>query len=250
VAEATETRKEEHEEYAETMASDKAATELLGIAKNRLNKFYNPKLYKAPPKKVLTAEESIYSSFGGDLGTTAAPGGIANTGVNALVQSRVAPAPPPETWDAYAKKSGEGTGVISMIDLLIKDLATEMTEVEFNEKDGQADYGKFMSEAAARRAADSQAITEKEGAKADLEVRLQQETEEKASKTAEAMATDKTIADLHAECDWLTENFEVRKQARAAEVDSLKSAKAVLSGADYSLVQTKVRSNLRKVSRA
>merc|ERR1719502_423713 len=123
VAEATENRKEEHEEYLETMASDTAAKELLDIAKNRLNKFYNPKLYKAPPKKVLTAEESIYSSFGGDLGTTPAPGGIANTGVTAsLAQSNVAPPPPPETWDAYAKKSEESNGVIAMIDLLVKDL--------------------------------------------------------------------------------------------------------------------------------
>merc|ERR1719460_3276242 len=47
VAEATEQRKEENEEYSELMSSDGAAKELLGFAKNRLNKFYNPKLYKA-----------------------------------------------------------------------------------------------------------------------------------------------------------------------------------------------------------
>merc|ERR1719440_2303475 len=50
VAEATEQRKDENKEYSELMASDAAAKELLGFAKNRLNKFYNPKLYKAPPK--------------------------------------------------------------------------------------------------------------------------------------------------------------------------------------------------------
>merc|ERR1711953_760775 len=42
VAEATEQRKEEHEEYVATLAANKAAIELLGFAKNRLNKFYNP----------------------------------------------------------------------------------------------------------------------------------------------------------------------------------------------------------------
>merc|ERR1719171_821555 len=46
VAEATEQRKEENEDFTELMASDTAAKELLGFAKNRLNKFYNPKLYK------------------------------------------------------------------------------------------------------------------------------------------------------------------------------------------------------------
>merc|ERR550539_2132687 len=59
VAEASDDRKSEHETYVETMAADTAAKELIGVAKNRLAKFYNPKLYKAPPKVELTAEERI-----------------------------------------------------------------------------------------------------------------------------------------------------------------------------------------------
>merc|ERR550514_2514090 len=53
VAEATEQRKEENTDFTELIASDAAAVELLGFAKNRLNKFYNPKLYKAPSGAVL-----------------------------------------------------------------------------------------------------------------------------------------------------------------------------------------------------
>merc|ERR1740117_1525786 len=49
VADATEQRKEENEDFTQLMASDSAAKEILGFAKNRLQKFYNPKLYKAPP---------------------------------------------------------------------------------------------------------------------------------------------------------------------------------------------------------
>jgi len=63
VAEATEQRKEENSDYTELMANDAAAKELLGFAKNRLNKFYNPKLYKAPPKRVLSDEESTQSAW-------------------------------------------------------------------------------------------------------------------------------------------------------------------------------------------
>merc|ERR1719473_1688492 len=48
VEEATETRKEEHEDFTETLAANTAAVDLLKFAKNRLNKFYNPKLYKPP----------------------------------------------------------------------------------------------------------------------------------------------------------------------------------------------------------
>merc|ERR1719478_1051444 len=90
VAEATQQRKEENEEYTETMAADTAAEELLQLAKNRLNKFYNPKLYKPPPKRELSGEERIVVSMGGTAPPTAPPGGIAGTGVAVLAQ-RAAP---------------------------------------------------------------------------------------------------------------------------------------------------------------
>merc|ERR1712072_1459439 len=85
VAEATEQRQEENEDFQELTASDSAAKELLGFAKNRLNKFYNPKLYKPPPKRVLSEEDTIVVNMGGTLAPTAAPGGIAGTGIAALV---------------------------------------------------------------------------------------------------------------------------------------------------------------------
>merc|ERR1711933_354529 len=101
VAQATEQRKEENEDFTELMASDSAAKELLGFAKNRLNKFYNPKLYKAPPKRTLTEEDRITLNMGGTLAPTAAPGGIAGTGIAFAEikqhnQDVVAPPPPPE----------------------------------------------------------------------------------------------------------------------------------------------------------
>jgi len=244
VAEATEQRKEENAEFKALMASNTAAKEVLAFAKNRLNKFYNPKLYKPPAKEELSAGDRIYSAEGGEL-STAAPSGIAGTGITALAQvsmhrqSRDAPAPPPETWDAYSKKSEENTGVIAMIDLLIKDLQKEMTEAETEEKNSQADYEQMMKDSAAKRTTDSKALTEKGSAKADTEAALQSLGEHKADEEKELMATMKYISSLHGECDWLLQYFEARKEARTGEVDSLKKAKAVLSGADYSLLQAR-----------
>merc|ERR1719162_234184 len=57
VAGATEQRQEEHADFTELLASDSAAKELLNFAKNRLNQFYNPALYKSPPKRELTDED-------------------------------------------------------------------------------------------------------------------------------------------------------------------------------------------------
>jgi len=245
VAEATAQRKEEHVDYKDLMASDSAAKELLGVAKNRLNKFYNPKLYKPAPKRELSAENRIYENMGGEV-PTEAPGGIAGTGVTVLAQvrshtsrSKDAPAPPPETWDSYGKQSQESNGVMAMIDLLVKDLDKELTEAETAEKDAQADYEEMIGDSADKRKADSKSLQQKSSSKAELEGSLEEHTEHKKDAAKELMATMGYIHSLHVECDWLVQNFDVRKEARTGEIDSLKKAKAVLSGADYSLLQTR-----------
>merc|ERR1719468_1053007 len=243
VTEQTATRQEEHGDFSELMASNSAAKELLGVAKNRLNKFYNPKLYKAPPKRVLSEEERITVNMGGTLAPTAPPGGIAGTGVTAFVQvgfhhQREAPPPPPEAVAAYSKKNQMNSGVIAMIDLLIADLDKEMTEAEVTEKDAQAEYESFMKDAATKRVTDSKTITDKEEAKANGEAALLKAKEESTSKMKELMATEGYMSSLHAECDWLLSNFDLRREARAGEVESLQKAKAVLAGADFSLMQT------------
>merc|ERR1719408_46232 len=162
-----------------------------------------------------------------------------------MVQGSVAPPPPPETYGAYAKQSESSGGVMAMMDMLVADLDKEIQEMEFEEKDAQQEYEQFVAESAEKRAADAKSITEKEAAKAGLEAEVEQMTAEHKATMQEAMAKGEQIKDLHLECDWLVENFEVRKEARAGEVDALKKAKAVLSGADYALVQTTVSRHLR-----
>merc|ERR1719378_8139 len=82
VAESTEMRKKEHEESLSEAAANGAAVELLGMAKNRMNKFYNPTLYKEPEKKA--EEEDFFAQVS--------------------LRSRAAqPGPPPETFGEYKK---------------------------------------------------------------------------------------------------------------------------------------------------
>jgi len=82
VAEATANRKAEHAEYEELIASDSAAKEVLNLAKNRLNQFYNPKLAKPT-----------------------APATASFVQISAHVQSKASPGPPPETFGAYSTKT-------------------------------------------------------------------------------------------------------------------------------------------------
>jgi septal ring factor EnvC (AmiA/AmiB activator) len=212
VAEATEQRKEEHADFTELLATDASAKDILGFAKNRLNKFYNPKAYKAPPKRNLSFVQ--VSSHNADE-----------------------PAPAPEAPKAFKKKGEESNGVIAMIDLLVVDLDKEMQTAQVEEKSAQKAYETTMADSAAKRAEDSKLMTEKTGAKAQLETELEESKEGKISTTKELMATAEYESSLHGECDWLLKNFDVRKEARASEVDALGKAKAVLSGADFSFIQ-------------
>jgi DNA repair exonuclease SbcCD ATPase subunit len=212
VEEAMVNRKEENEDYQSLMANDGAALEIIGMAKNRLNKFYNPAMYKADAASFIQ--------------------------VHTHQADKEAPAPPPATWDAYSKKSEESNGVIAMMDSLAADLEKEMQEAELEEKDAQGDYEQFTRDAAEKRVQDSKSITEKDGAKAEAEVNLVKETKERQTKMKEALATVNYIEGLHKDCDWLLKNYDLRKEARAGESEALKKAKAVLSGADFSLVQT------------
>merc|ERR1719375_1342821 len=164
VAEATMQRKDEHAEYEGQKANDAAVIQLIEVAKNRLNKFYNPKLYKPPPKRELSEEERITLNMGGTLAPTNPPGGIAGTGVSFLAANARGPAPPPppEAPGAYKKKGEESGGVIAMMDMMKKEVETEMQEAEFAEKDAQGEYEQMVKDAAAKRAADTKSIEEKE----------------------------------------------------------------------------------------
>merc|ERR1719405_273724 len=122
--------------------------------------------------------------------------------------------------------------------MMVADLDNEITETETEEAENQKEYETFMRDSAEKRANDSKSIEDKESAKADLEATNIAAGEEKASKMKEAMATAQYLSNLHGECDWLLSNFDTRKAARAGEIDSLTKAKAMLNGADFSLLQT------------
>merc|ERR1719336_2146414 len=232
VAEATEQRKNENEEDKDLMASDTAAKELLEFAKNRLNKFYNPKLYKVAPKTERSAEDRIFVAEGGII-PTAPAGGIAGTGISA---AQVAPPPPPETVGPYQTKARENAGVIDMINILIADLDKDMTEAETTEKDAQGEYAVLMRDSAEQRTNDSKTLADKGAAKAALEGGLQAHKAERKSLGKQLATMLEYIATLHADCDWLLKYFDMRREARASEIDALGNARAVLSGADYSLL--------------
>merc|ERR1719217_663295 len=135
-----------------------------------------------------------------------------------------------------------------MMDMIKADLEKELTEMKFEEKDSQEEYEIMIKAAQKKRAQDSKTVQSNEAAKAELEESKLDLEKEKKSRSDESLEAQKYLVGLHQDCDWLQQNYDGRKEARANEIEALSKAKAVLSGADYSLVQTSAQHHLRKMN--
>merc|ERR1719379_3026199 len=144
-----------------------------------------------------------------------------------------APPPPPATWDAYQKKDGKSNGVMALMDMLLKELQDGITESEHEEETAQKDYERLMSDSQASRAEMVESITAKEAAKAELDSNIVATKDKKASQEADLANVKQYLLELHAQCDFIIENYDMRKAARETEVEGLKNAKSVLSGANF-----------------
>jgi len=239
VLEATQQRKGEHEQFLQEQAENQAAVQILGVAKNRLNKFYRPNQYKAPERRELTEEERLVLSSGGaDPRDAEEAAAAAQANVPSFVQiraasnSKAAPPPPPETFGAYQKKEGSSNGVMGLMDMMLEDLKTDHSDAEHAENMAQKDYENLMSASQKTRSTNAKSITEKESAKAEWSEKIENAKTENASTTDALNKLNEAIAGLHASCDFLIESYDMRKEARANESEGLKNAKAVLSGAN------------------
>jgi hypothetical protein len=230
VAEATAQRKSENAEFTSTLQANNMAIQLIGKAKNKLLQFYNPDL--------ATSETPVQKSLGDQLAD-----GSYND--NQMTQAAAVPAfvqlasssktAQPATWEgSYGKKDQKSGSIMALMDKLAGELKTEVKESEMEEKESQKDYEELLGEAQKTRADDVKTTADKSAAKADEEVALT-ETKRTHALTSTALAENATyIADLHKQCDFIVATFEERREARTNEVEGLKKAKAVLSGASYS----------------
>lgn len=209
VAQATEQRKKEHAEYSDTMSMTQAAVALVEKAKARLNKFYNPKTSAASEGEGSAAFIQVHRSV-----------------------NRVSVAPPdlPDIPEYKPKASG---GIIGMMDTILHELEMDMQEASHDEKTAQAEYVELMSESQVSRAQDAKSIVDKKNSKAVLEEKNTEAKSEKKMAFDELNNIHEYVAELHTSCDFIVENYDLRKQARANEMESLKNAKAVMQGADF-----------------
>merc|ERR1719393_376756 len=140
--------------------------------------------------------------------------------------------PPPPGFSDYKQNAGAG-GVLTMIQSVINDAKMMEKEVIMAEQDSQSAYESFVKNTNDEIAAAMKSTTAKTESKAKAEEAL---TQAKAGLKATMSALEQLAsyaADVHQSCDFVLKNFEVRQEARDQEVEALRQAKAVLSGADF-----------------
>ncbi|CAJ1424050.1 unnamed protein product [Effrenium voratum] len=133
--------------------------------------------------------------------------------------------------------NGKSFGVMSMLQQLVDDTTAMEAEAVRAEKSAQTAYEAFAKDTTESITAKDAAIATKKSTKAKLEKTLAQTKRAREGEEAELGTLQKKAAELHETCDWLLQNFEARQSARDEEMDSVKKAKAILSGANFAEVQ-------------
>jgi chromosome segregation ATPase len=203
--EAGETRKAESTAFQTAIADQRATINILNKVLKRLQLFYSPK-----------SAAALIEVRSHDVGRRQEPGAAA-------------PPAPPKPSD-YEKSGGAG-GVLQVLSKVIGDAEKDEKVIEMSEQKAQSDYATFVKDTKASIEADRDAIASNEASHAENEG-VKAETEEAQAVKSEELGTLNSLLKAHhTSCDWLLEYYDVRKQARQEEMDSIADAKAILSGA-------------------
>merc|ERR1719461_2194140 len=192
---AGEDREKQNKEFQQTVADQRASQKLLAAALNILKGFYEKKA--------------------------------------AFVQKQEPAGPPPPPGFKEYKKNAAAGGVMGMIQQIINDAKAMEAEAIRAEEDAQKAYEDFVKETNASIETKSKDIANKSEEKAKAEGDLVQANQDKEAALLELEQLSNYNAELHQSCDFIVKNFEIRQTARDEEVDALKQAKAILSGADF-----------------
>jgi len=139
---------------------------------------------------------------------------------------------PPPGFGEYKKNENAG-GVMGMIQTIINDAKTMEAEVIRAEEDAQKAYEDFVKDSNASIQEKSKTQVNKVETKAKAEGDLNQATQDKENALLELEQLSNYNGELHASCDFIMKNFEIRQTARDEEIEALKQAKSILSGAKF-----------------
>merc|ERR1719162_1742177 len=120
-----------------------------------------------------------------------------------------------------------------MMQQIIRDANKMEAEAVEAEKAKKSVYEDFVKETNNSIEAKTKDIINKKDAKAKAEDELVEAEKAKKSVLLELEQLSNYNAELHESCDFVMKNFDLRQAARDEEVEALRQAKAILSGANF-----------------
>merc|ERR1740133_211619 len=196
---AGEDREKMNKEFQVTVADQRATQKLLAAALNILKGFYE--------KAALLQKEAT--------------------------EKQVAGQAPPPGFKSYEKNAASG-GVMGMMQGIIDDAKAMEAEAIRGEEDSQKSYEDFVKDTNTSIEAKTKDIVSKSSMKAKAEGEKVEAETERDGVMGELEQLANENADLHKSCDFTLKNFELRQTARDDEIEALKQALAMFSGASFS----------------
>merc|ERR1719330_1609439 len=195
---AGEDREKQNKEFQSTVADQRETQKLLKAALGVLQDFYAE---KAPAVSLAQKQEPVGP-------------------------------PPPPGFEEYKNNAANG-GVISMIQQIITDAKAMEAEAIRSEEDAQKAYEDFVKETNNSIEAKSRDIVNKSTEKGKAEVELVETKQARDGVVLDLEQLANYNAELQQSCNFVLKNFDLRQTARDEEVEALRQAKAILSGAKF-----------------
>jgi len=196
---AGEDREKENKEFQTTVADQRATQKLLAAALNILKGFYD--------KASLVQKKADQKVAAGQA--------------------------PPPGFKSYEKNAASG-GVMGMMSGIINDAKAMEAEAIRGEEDAQKTYESFVKDTNMSIEMKVKDITSKSEMKAKAESAKVEAETERDGVLGELEQLANENADLHKSCDFTLKNFELRQTARDDEIEALKQAITMFSGASFS----------------
>merc|ERR1719281_1793044 len=132
------------------------------------------------------------------------------------------------------KKNEKSGGVMGLLEGLIEEAKIMEEEAMCDEKEAQQAYEDFTMETTSSIEEAEKAIVEKTEEKAKMAEKLAEAHEALESVSLELDGLNNVLLELHRDCDFLIKNFDASQSARDGEIEALKTALSILSGAKFS----------------
>jgi len=238
---ASKNRDDENADFQQTIADQQATQKLIASALKVLKGFYGKKggkMNKSAARDL--GLEQVANSFFDASGTSMAPA-TSGSSVTIIHEVNVVPAgqtqgpagPPAPPGFKPMKKNEKGGGVMGLLQGLIEEAKALEEQAMRDEKEAQQAYEDFTLETTKSIEEAQRAIVEKTEEKAKMEEELAETHEALESVELELDTLNNVLLELHRDCDFLLKNFDASQSARDGEIEALKTALSILSGAKF-----------------